>query len=163
MKNNENEGEGAYELITPPNTLKAKVGPGAGIDPAVIQRAQSLVNSMSGEFEQRAAEEAVEILRLADVASKESDEDSVVEIFRIGHEMKGQGGTFGYPLISKIGGSLCRYIEAVANNATVDLDIVRSHGAAIRAVAINKVTGEGGALENELIGELNRLVKQAAN
>lgn len=153
------DGNGAYEVITPPNKLKAKVGIGKGIDPKMLERAQQLVDSMAGEFEERAAEEASLILKLADLAETEDGEDRVIEMFRIGHELKGQGGTFGYPLISRIGGSLCRYIESVEEHDMVDLNVIRAHGQALRLVASQKIVGDGGPVEKQLLGELDRLLE----
>jgi hypothetical protein len=160
MTQSKSSGKGDYQVITPPNSLKAKVGPGKGIDPKVLERAQSLVDSMAGAFEERAVEEAAAILDLVDGADAGSD-DRVTRIFRIGHEMKGQGGTFGYPLISKIGGSLCRYIESVGQGGPVDFEIVRAHALALRAVAANKISGEGGPVEREVVGELEKLLARA--
>lgn len=158
MSDQKKGGNGAYEVITPPNKLKAKVGGGKGIDPKMLERAQKLVDSMAGDFEARAIEEASFILQLADLAAQDDGEDRIVEIFRVGHELKGQGGTFGYPLISKIGASLCRYVESVADHDNVDLDVVRAHAMALRAVATQKISGDGGPIEKQLIGELDRLI-----
>ena len=153
-------GNGAYQVITPPNTLKAKVGPGKGVDPRILERAQSVVESMAGDFEARAIAEAGRILHLAEQLGQDGNDDAVADIARIGHELKGQGGTFDYPLITKIGASLCQYIESVSDDGHVDAEIVRAHGNALRAMAGNKVTGDGGALEQELIRELDRLLKK---
>ena len=160
MSEQSSAGNGAYQVITPPNKLKAKVGLSKGIDSKMLERAQALVDGMSGDFVERAAEEAGNILTLADSTGDDKADDRVVQIFRIGHELKGQGGTFGYPLISTIGGSLCRYIESVADHKRVDLEIVRAHALALRAVAVNRITGEGGTIEKQILGELNRLLKK---
>ncbi|MEK9660307.1 MAG: hypothetical protein VW644_00980 [Alphaproteobacteria bacterium] len=157
--------DGAYEVITPPNKLKAKVGVGKGIDPKMLERAQKLVDSMAGDFEERAVEEASAILSLADLVENRAEadeEDRVGDMFRIGHELKGQGGTFGYPLISRIGGSLCRYIESLEDHGAVDLDVIRAHAMALRVVASQKICGDGGPVEKELVGELDRLIVKKA-
>jgi chemotaxis protein histidine kinase CheA len=126
----------------------------------MLERAQALVDSMAGEFELRAADEASHILALADLVEADETDKRVVEIFRVGHELKGQGGTFGYPLISKIGASLCRYVESVADHHRIDLEIVRAHALALRAVASNRITGDGGPVEKQLLGELDRLLEK---
>lgn len=161
MADQKSSGNGAYQIITPPNTLKAKVGPGKGVDPKMLERAQSVVDSLAGDFEARAVAEASQILQLADRLGQDGNDARVADIARIGHELKGQGGTFDYPLISKIGASLCRYMESVPDAGHVDPEIVRAHANALRAMAGNKVTGDGGALEQELISELDRLLEKA--
>jgi hypothetical protein len=165
----------AYEMITPPNKLKAKVGGGKGIDPAAIARAREVVASMAGDFEARAVAEIDQILKLLEkpkmAAAADPDgsgdavvgHDHLIQIFRIGHELKGQGGTFGYPLITKIGASLCNYIDSVPDDRPVDIEIVRAHALALKVVASNRITGEGGAVEKEVISGLDRLLKRKAS
>lgn len=158
MINQKRNGSSDYQMITPPNNLKAKVGPGKGVDAQTLERAQALVNEMAGDFELRAADEADHILKLAEIAETDASEERMVDIFRIGHELKGQGGTFGYPLITKIGGSLCRYIELVGDDNPIDLEVIRAHALALRAVAGNKIAGDGGPVEKRVLGELERLL-----
>jgi len=159
---------GAYEMITPPNKLKAKVGSGKGIDAAAIDRAREVIANMAGDFETRAVIEIDQILMLLNKAKRAAqaetaaaaNQDYLVDIFRIAHELKGQGGTFGYTLVTKIGGSLCDYIESIADDNSVDAEIVLAHAFALRAVVNNRITGEGGALEKQVISELDRLLKR---
>ena len=44
----------------------------------------------------------------------------------------------------------------------VDLEVVRAHASALRVVAAAKINGEGGPVEQQVIAELQRLLKKAA-
>jgi len=58
---------GAYQLITPPNLLKAKVGGlgGGGIDVDAIRQASSAIEIMAGDFEERVALDVTMIMKLS--------------------------------------------------------------------------------------------------
>ncbi len=78
-----------------------------------IARAEAVIVGLAGEY--LAAAEA-DLARLkataanlaADPAGRVSHLD---RLFQISHDMKGQGATFGYPLVTDVGNRLCRFIE----------------------------------------------------
>ena len=72
------------------------------------------------------------------------------EINAIAHEMKGQGGTFGYPLITTFGKSLYDFTEGSAKRDDNHLVIVKVHIDAMKAVIGGRIEGDGGAVGAEL-------------
>ena len=71
--------------------------------------------------------------------------------------MKGQGGTFGYPLITTFADSLFKFTGANARQTDNYVQIVNAHIDAIRAVVAGKIQGDGGRTGREL-----RLVLEGA-
>jgi HPt (histidine-containing phosphotransfer) domain-containing protein len=68
------------------------------------------------------------------------------QVYRTAHEIKGQGSTFGFNLISEIGASLCRLIRQREKLAPADFDRrAAAHCAAIRAVLEKGIKGDGGS------------------
>jgi Hpt domain len=57
--------------------------------------------------------------------------------FRAIHDMRGQAGTFGFPLAGRIADNLCRLLDAAVQ---VPNDIVSAHVLAIRAVVRENAT-----------------------
>ena len=106
---------GAYQLITPPNLLKANVSTcdGGGIDPDLIKQAESVIDSMSGEFAESVGHEIARLMKLAlDLEEDMAQAEKVMKKVRsVGHELHGQGATYDYPLISDVAASLFRYTE----------------------------------------------------
>ena len=82
------------------------------------------------------------------------------EINLVAHEMKGQGGTFGYPLISTFGKSLYDFTEGSANRDDNHLEIVKAHIDAMRAVIGGRIEGDGGAIGAELQEALRTAIDQ---
>jgi HPt (histidine-containing phosphotransfer) domain-containing protein len=84
------------------------------------------------------------------------------ELYRLAHDMKGQGGTVGYPLISAIGASLCRFLEGRPTLDRAALAVARRHVDALRTVIASRLSGDGGARGAELIQRLASSVAEAA-
>ena len=72
------------------------------------------------------------------------------KINSIAHEMKGQGGTFGYPLITIFGKSLYDFTEGSAKRNDNHMEIVKAHIDAMKAVIAGRIEGDGGAVGVEL-------------
>ena len=74
------------------------------------------------------------------------DRDPVVrdELFRIAHDMKGQGATFDYELVTDIGNHLCRYIERQEAFDTPQMHAIKVHIDALHRVIENHLIGSGG-------------------
>lgn len=69
------------------------------------------------------------------------------EIYRIAHDFKGQGATFGYDLLTQIGASLCARMKAHGSNDPATLaPVIARHADAFAAVGASAgLKGTGGA------------------
>ena len=80
-------------------------------------------------------------------------------IFEVVHNVKGQGGSFGYDLLTKIGGSLCDYLRVEAASADEkQLKVIAAHFAAMDFVLEKNIQGNGGAIGEQLTGKVAQLV-----
>ena len=91
--------------------------------------------------------------------SLDSDE-SVQRMLRICWDMKGLGGSFGFPLITEITHFLSNYLEhCISNpNSPVSPAVVTPHIDALFVVLSQKIAGDGGAIGRELVRGLETLV-----
>lgn len=76
------------------------------------------------------------------------------EINLIAHELRGQGGTFGYPLISIFAKMLYDYTQPGCREDNNSLEIVKTHVDSMRAVIRDRVSGDGGQLGKDLLKAL---------
>lgn len=153
---------GTYQLITPPNALKARVGAGIGIDTELAKRANSAVENMQGDFLQRVSTAVGEIaaqLTLAEQPGYGSD-DYAAEITRISHDLQTQGAAFDYPLVSDICASLSGYVKNLGPAERVADKVVGAHIDALRSVIGDSIDGDGdgGQVGQDLIKSLSELV-----
>jgi len=137
------------QYFHPPNLLKLKVGDGR-LDPEAIARAESAVQQLATDYMTWVM---TDIKRLDEIIVRARDDGAnrkthLDALFVTVHDMKGQGGTFGYPLISRIGHSLCRLLER--DGLETNLKVISAHVDAMKAVILHKVKGDGGAVGQQI-------------
>jgi chemotaxis protein histidine kinase CheA len=130
------------QIINPPNAVKAKVkvgGPGA-VDVATLERAEQAIAAMGDQYLDWVQEDLGKI-DAAFVALKAATGDRAQEVdavFQVSHDMKGQGGSFGYDLITAIGNQLCRMIEKVDTVGDAEVNAIEVHIGAMKLVIAQK-------------------------
>lgn len=154
------------EFITPINRLKMKVGSGDGpikIDPEAIKRAEKALESLADDFDDWLSENLQQLRdALTVVRAQGGDtEDNRHAFYTATHDLKGLGSTLGYPLVSRISGSLSRLIESVDGPLAPHMQTITSHVNAITAVVAQSAQGNDDALGTQLAGELEDLVNKA--
>jgi len=82
-------------------------------------------------------------------------------LYAIAHNIKGQGSSFGFHLMTRLGDSLCRLTRAKRPFPEADLNLVAAHLDAMRLVLTQEIRGDGGALGDKLAQRLESLVAQA--
>ena len=80
-------------------------------------------------------------------------------IYRIAHDMKGQGGTFGFPILTEIGESLCRVTAAREDASEGEFAVIRAHADTARRVIAERVEGDGGEIGQRLLADLQALIR----
>lgn len=75
-------------------------------------------------------------------------------------EMKGQGGTFGYPLISTFASSLYDTTGPGAQDSDATVEIIKSHVDSIAAVIKERVKGPGGDIGRDLAAGLKAAIEK---
>lgn len=75
-------------------------------------------------------------------------------VYGVAHDIKGQGSTFGYHLITDISQLLCRYTERAIERQKVDRAVIDAHVEAMRTVVDNRIQGPAGELGREIIDAL---------
>lgn len=75
-------------------------------------------------------------------------------VYDVAHDIKGQGSTFGYQLVTDIGQLLCRYVDEASKRKAVDLEIIAAHVAALRTVVDNRIQGQAGEIGAEILDAL---------
>ena len=146
-----------HQVINPPNTLRAKVPKtgGPGLDKMTADAAAAL-REINGNYEVlvrddlRRIDDAISRAERSPLAaSKEMD-----VIAFISHDIKGQAATLGYPLLTAIAQSLCRFIEGDKSPAPKRLGFVSAHARAMGTVVAHTIRGDSGEAGKILLGAL---------
>ncbi len=135
------------KIIHPPKALQAKVekgGPGA-VNAAALAAAEEVIVALADEYEDWVREDLKKLEKaFEDLKSGGAHEKHIKAVFEIAHDMKGQGGSFGFDLVTAIGDHLCRLLEKVDKIGPRELDMVRVHIDAMQVVVNKKLKGDGG-------------------
>ncbi len=150
-----------------PNSLKEKAGgmgdAGPGELPTeLLEEAEEQLERSALDFTEWALGYLAQLSDLCTKAlmSPMARRKSFEEINLLAHELRGQGGTFGYPLISIFGKMLyeCTGLNCKADDNAVE--IVKAHIDAMRAVLRDKVAGDGGEVGRALLAGLKQAIEK---
>lgn len=150
-----------------PNTLKEKAGglgaTGPGEFPAnLLAEAEEQLERSAIEFTDWALDYLSQLSKHCD-AALESDGDrrkQFEEINLLAHELRGQGGTFGYPLVTVIAKRLYEFTGSVETTDDAAVEVVKAHVDTLRVVIREKIAGDGGDIGKELLTSLEEVVSK---
>lgn len=137
-------------------------GPGANIDDMLLE-AEAAVAELAKTFTTWVQDDIKTALDALNRAKQNSDGNQEIdEIFSICHNIKGQAGSFGYDLMTKIGGELCDLIRRCNDAANADLlKAVEGHLSALQFLASRGIDGDGGEIGQKLVIKLRQLAAKA--
>ena len=147
-------------FIQPPDNLTGKVRMGrGGVDEATLKKAEALIANLQGDYLQWATEDAEHLVKaLAHLEARPTDKGARDELFRIAHDMKGQGGSFGYDLITVVGDRLCRLLEKLPAALTGShLAAIRLHVQTMSLIITQRMEGDGGGAGQQLVSGLDKV------
>lgn len=150
-----------------PNSLKDKVaglgaeGPGE-MPMALLEEAEAELERAALDFTEWALGYLAKLSTLCDDALTNPSRrpKHFGEINLLAHELRGQGGTFGYPLVSIFGKMLYDATGEGCRKDDTAVEIVKHHIDAMRAVLRDKVAGDGGDLGRDLIESLKAAIRR---
>jgi len=144
-----------------------KGDPSPGGIAATVKRAQDAVAELSADYQNWALAD----LAKAEQALAEARGDrgaapaALQRLYGVAHDMKGQGGSFGFPLVTHVAQSLCRllvgpgrssrHVELPAEEAAFGL--IEVHLKALRLILEKSVRGEGGEVGQKLVAKLQAM------
>lgn len=141
------------DFINVSNLLAAKAGV---IDErnlkALIENADSALSNMRDEYTGW-IERDLEKLKDAFNAAKAEPGDAerhMKSLYAVAHEMKGQGKTFEYDLVTEIAGSLCSFLDQGAATGQQELEVIELHVNALNLVVSGRIMGDGGEIGRKL-------------
>ena len=149
------------QMISVPNTLKAKIGGRfGGIDPAALAKAEAALKGLSDNFGQWMEDELTKLAAARDRVRNEGyNAETAENLYFRAHDLKGLGATYGYPLVTRIAGSLCRLIDDPSTRLRAPAVLLDAHIDAINASVRGKICDVDHPVGKTLVEELERRVK----
>lgn len=134
----------------------------AEIDDAAWRRARSAIDKLKRAYVDEWAPASLdELERLFSLALSNPDEaaEQLEASYRLAHDLKGQGATFGFSLVSDIGLSLCVLTEDRTEATPAELQAMLAHVAAAREVLAREIEDAQSAEAAALMQNLQSTVR----
>ena len=80
------------------------------------------------------------------------------QMYTISHNIKGQGASFGYQMLTDIANSLCVFLRDHETPTDGHSQIIRHHLSAMKVVVDKHIKGDGGDLGRQVVLKLQSLV-----
>jgi HPt (histidine-containing phosphotransfer) domain-containing protein len=150
-----------HEVITPPNPLiKVIAKRGTGHEDPVA-RAEAALQELSSDFGTWMRTECDRLHAIRQLVKANGfSKQSLGELFRAAHDIKGDAATFGFPLAAPIAESLCRLIEHTPDPKQIPLALLDQHIDAVRAIVREHARPDIGLIASELNSRLQLVTKE---
>ena len=146
-----------------PNLLRAKIGnkPGPNMD-QIVKQAEAALDDMSDQYEGwiRDYLETINTAMSKAQVAVPPDPDAIATIRKTSHEIKGQGQTLGYSLLTQAGHMLHGFIDRDEACAARNLDLIAAHIDFMNLVVQKGIHGDGGPKEEMLLGALDQAARK---
>lgn len=152
------------QVIPAPTNLRLKVGASrlGSIDAAAIAKAEAALKSLSGNFSQWLQDEITKLeAARQNVKAQGVSVETMENLYLRAHDLKGLGTTYGYQLITRIAGSLCRLIDEKDKRLAAPMALIDAHIDAIKAAVREGMKADDHPIGGALVAELERRVKAA--
>jgi len=141
----DNSGDGT--VIKVPNLLRAKVGtaPGPSLD-QIVAEAEKALNGLQAQSRVWIQEYLAALAETVDTARAGTAPkiEAIDRVRKIAHDIKGQGTTFGYPLLTVVGHMLHGFTERDPEAAARHLEVVAAHVDFMNLVIKHEIHDSGG-------------------
>jgi chemotaxis protein histidine kinase CheA len=145
------------EIFMPPNVLKAKMGNG-GLDLSAVQRAEQAIDDLKGEFTGWVIDDVNRLVEAQQAYAKQSNLETLGDLYRAAHDLKGQATTFDFPLVSRVGSSLCKLTDDTSDGLPLPLALIDAHIDAIKVIVRDNLKDPSDQMATVLAAELERQV-----
>ncbi|OHC74898.1 MAG: hypothetical protein A3G18_01055 [Rhodospirillales bacterium RIFCSPLOWO2_12_FULL_58_28] len=155
-------------VIKPPHSINSKVsiGGAGAVDLEALKRAEEVIAGMSGNYLEWVEEDLVKIQKAFDALKSGKPEDHkhlLDQIFRVAHDIKGQGGSFDYGMMTILGNGLCRFVEQTQTVGSSEFQVIQLYIDTMKLVISKRMSGDGGKEGEQVLRGLDMVVAKTAN
>lgn len=140
---------------------KAKSGNGpVKTEPDVLRQAEQAVDDLQGDYPAWTQKDIDGLREAINCARRDPKTlpQAISDIFKCALDLKGQGGGFGYDLITSTGDFLTKFMVERATVSSRDFEIICAHVDTMQAVIRQDIKGDGGKIGNQIVDGLSELV-----
>lgn len=129
------------------------------IDKDAIRRAEESLKALSSNFDDWIKDEIDKLTLAYDAFKANPTEEGLKGLYSAAHDLKGQGATYDFPLITDIAALLCKLIDGqTLDYAQKHHILVRTHVQAMQAALAQNMKTQDNPAAKALVGELSKRV-----
>lgn len=146
------------EIFMPPNMLKAKVGgTGAGLDMGAVKRAEMAMENLKTEFSDWINDDVANLVAANEGYKAVQNAETLGNLYRAAHDLKGQALTFEHPFIARVASSLCKLLDG---SAPYPLPLINAHVESVRLLVRQHIKDKADPATTALATELEARVAE---
>ena len=157
---------GVVKTYSPRNRIADVAGRDNGPDlETILARVKAGIEELQQEYLGEAEDELAELGASLELARNSVGSEqclAINRIFRISHDLRGIAGSFDYPLVTRVGSSLCGMIENKDTVGPLEFAVMDLHVGAMHMIMSNRMTGDGDAKAREMIDGIDAVVRKYA-
>ncbi len=115
-------------------------------DDALLEEAENTLQAMEADYADLVRDMVLKLRKAYQILTQKPKNywKYFTIINEIAHDLRGQGETFGYPIVSMFGKSLYEYTKINVSPDDRFIELIHSHIEAIQAIVREKIKGDGG-------------------
>lgn len=120
----------------PANLQKARLAQRFGaLNPDALAKAEAALKGLSASFGQWLENEVTKLeAARAAIAARGMSSETADQLYVHAHDLKGLGTTYGFPLITRVAGSLCKLMSDREARPQIPVELLDAHLEAIRTI-----------------------------
>jgi hypothetical protein len=146
-----------------PHEIRNKVKGGGPLDAATLLRIEAAVAEQSAAFCELVARDIDRMQRLVAAFASRPRDEVKQDILAITHEVRGQGTSFGFPLLTRIGNALSQFLQSIEDVDDDAVEVIDGHVQAMHGVVSNRISGDGDRVGPQIIRALDQAVRRYRN
>ncbi|WP_425407506.1 Hpt domain-containing protein [Hwanghaeella sp.] len=151
---------GSVKIERPPNRLADKVPKTGGKTlKQAIADADRAIDRLSKDYGKHLADDMAALEKYMAAVKSAPTAANLKTLFRLVHNMRGQAATFGFPLITEVGRSLCLYLLETEHESEVNVALIEQHVNALRVIYREKIEGQGDTVSRQVVEALMKAVE----
>jgi len=134
----------------------------SAFDDSLIAAIEEKISEMEGDYADWVSESIQEMnaAHKGMIEDPSASEQHMTTINRVALELRGQGGIFGYPLMTQFGKSLYETTMTGTKPEPKLLELIEAHINLIKVVMNQKIKGDGGTVGRDLLNSLAKAKKK---
>ncbi|MBI1775960.1 MAG: Hpt domain-containing protein [Proteobacteria bacterium] len=154
------------EFVMPPSSLRDKVGkgiPGGGVK-AMREAEAAAKRHLERSDYAKIAQSSLDRLsaELRSLIADPADRLAAKRAYEIAHDLRGEGGSFGYPAVSQVATLIVKVLDETTGLAPDQVEVIRLQIATLRAIVRLRAKGRPYGTTLEVINGLELLVERLA-